>query len=153
MNAINTRREIEIMLAMILCLVLSVIFTIIFVRSLDMIADWPAYVSGSVGMMGWMVFLVMVILVIGVNVGIKGKIAAKQQTYDSLVYQLENGLYDNANGVGKQELYEKITEWNADVARGKTMQHDLWIGVFYPDIYDDFDLIEVDGIHADQPRR
>lgn len=87
--------------------------------------------------------IAMGIAVIIANIGVDGQIAAKQQLHDSLVYQLENNLYDNDNDVGKQELYEKVTEWNTDLARGKALQHDLWIGIFYSDIYDQFDFIDL----------
>lgn len=52
-------------------------------------------------------------------------------------------MYDNDNDIGKLELYEKVTEWNTDLARGKVLQHDPWIGVFYPNIYDNVDFIEL----------
>lgn len=77
---------------------------------------------------------------------VKGDIAASQQLYDSLVYQLENNLYDNDNDIGKRELYDKVTEWNTDLARGQAMQHDFWFGIFYADIYDGFEFIELPQI-------
>ena len=40
--------------------------------------------------------------------------AKKQQRYNSLVYQLENNLYDNDNDLGKKELYNEVREWNED---------------------------------------
>lgn len=76
-------------------------------------------------------------------IGLNGKIAKNQQRYNSLVYQLENNLYDNDNDLGKKELYDQIQDWNEDLAEGKALQRDIWVGAFYPNIYDEFDFIEL----------
>lgn len=130
--------------ALLLCLGLAIVFTVIAVRFADEydFREMIGFVSSLLAGLAYLVLLIMVILAIGANFGIKGQIAANQQLYNSLVYQLDNDLYDNDNDVGKKELYEKITNWNTDLARGKIMQHDPWLGIFYPNIYDNFDLIQ-----------
>lgn len=100
-------------------------------------------VSLVVALNCWIAIGVMGVIAIITNVGAKGDIAANQQLYSSLVYQLEHVLYDNDNDIGKLELYEKVTKWNTDLARGKEMQNDIWFGVFYPNIYDQFEFIEL----------
>ena len=85
----------------------------------------------------------MSIFVIDTNVGIKGKIASNEQRYEALVYQVENEIYENDNDVGKYELYNQVREWNEDLAEGKAMQNDFWFGIFYPDIFDKFEFIEL----------
>ena len=104
---------------------------------------------------GWTLFglilsviLVMVVSVMGfcainAHVGLEAKTAKYQQVYNSLVYQLENDLYDNDNDLGKKELYNQIQEWNKDLAYYKHIQNDLWNGIFYPNIYDQFKYIEL----------
>ena len=77
------------------------------------------------------------------NVGIEGEIAAYNARYESLVYQLENDIYDNDNDIGKRDLIVDIERWNADLAKGKADQDDLWIGIFVPNIYDEFEFIEL----------
>ena len=86
---------------------------------------------------------IMGIVAFAQNVGTAGLIALNQQRYESLTYQLENNLYDNDNDLGKKELYDQIQTWNEDLAEGKAMQHDIWVGAFYPNIYDEFDFIEL----------
>lgn len=90
--------------------------------------------------------LVIEIVVLGVQyIDISGQIAACEQKYESLVFQLENNLYDNDNDFGKKELYNQIQNWNEDLARGKAMQDDIWVGAFWPNIYDDFEFIELEA--------
>lgn len=95
------------------------------------------------GIIGTVAAMIMLPMIIVANVGTVGKIAANQQRYDSLVYQLENNLYDNDNDLGKKELYDEIQNWNEDLAKGQVMQHDIWVGWFYPNIYDGFEFIEL----------
>ena len=63
----------------------------------------------------------------------------------SLVYQLENNLYDNDNDLGKKELYDQITEYNKNIVSGRELHYKFLTECFYPDIYDDLELIEFDG--------
>ena len=77
------------------------------------------------------------------NVAPDAKIAEYQAYYDSLVYQYENDIYDNDNDLGKRDLMEDIEAWNTDLAYRKKVQRNYWVGIFYPNIYDDFDFIEL----------
>ena len=42
-------------------------------------------------------------------------------------------------------LIEDIVEWNKDIKFGKEFQHDKWIGIYVPNIYDDFEEIDVNN--------
>ena len=85
--------------------------------------------------------VIMGFCIIDANTNLDAKIAANEQIYDSLVYQLENELYENDNDLGKKELYNQIQEWNKDLAYYQNAQDDFWNGIFYPNIYDQFEYI------------
>lgn len=70
-------------------------------------------------------------------------VAQYQKRYESLTYQYENNFYDNNNDVGKYELVSQIERWNTDLAYRKTIQRDFWLGIYYPNIYDQFEFIEL----------
>ena len=71
------------------------------------------------------------------------KIEKYKIRYESLVYQYENDLYENDNDVGKRELMADIEAWNTDLAYWKEIQRNFWVGIFIPDIYDEFEYIEL----------
>lgn len=93
-------------------------------------------------LMSGFTLLVMVVVIACNYFGVPGYIASTNQTYDSLTYQLENNIYDNDNDIGKKELYDDVQRYNETIAKRKALQNDFWLGVFYPDIYDQFELIE-----------
>ncbi len=137
-----------------LALLLFIAITVIFAVAAKVLDDW--YLDGLclicivVSVLAGFVALIMIIFAVDVNLCAAGEKAEKQQVYSSLLYQLENQLYENDNDIGKKELYSEITDWNAEVAKGKEMQHSLWVGILYPDIYDDLNLIPLDETWVEQ---
>lgn len=71
-------------------------------------------------------------------------VAKYKKRYESLTYQYENDFYNNDNDVGKYELVSQIEYWNTDLAYRKTIQRDFWLGIYYPNIYDQFEFIKLD---------
>jgi len=90
-------------------------------------------------------FIVSVAAIPFCHIGIDGKIASYEARYESLVYQYENDIYDNDNDIGKRDLMEDIEAWNTELASKKTNHDDLWIGIYIPNIYDQFEFIELKG--------
>lgn len=99
-------------------------------------------IFGTLSTIFGIVLAVVIILAVVANISTDGFIESSKQRYNSLVYQLKNNLYDNDNDLGKKELYNQIQAWNEDLAKGKALQNDFWLGAFYPDVYDQFDFIE-----------
>lgn len=65
---------------------------------------------------------------------------AKWETqYESLTYQLENNLYNH--DFNKKELMDEILEWNKNLAYHKKIQRNFWVGIYYPNVYDDLEFI------------
>lgn len=127
--------------------VVFLVLAIIFADSWDF--EWLGMLSAVLTVVAGIAAAIMLIVIIVNNVGVEAKIEANKQRYDSLVYQAENNLYENDNDLGKKDLVNQIQEWNEDLAEGKVLQDDFWVGIFYADIYDEFDFIPMnvlDGV-------
>ena len=122
-----------------IALAVFAVLAVVFFDSWDF--EWVSMLSTIISVIAGIAFVIMLIVVIANNVGIEASIEANKQRYESLVYQAENNLYENDNDLGKKDLVNQIQEWNEDLARGKILQDDFWVGIFYADIYDEFDFI------------
>ena len=91
--------------------------------------------------LGVVILFMTVAICIG-NFGADAKAAKYKERYDSLVYQYENEIYCDDNAV--YDLLADIREYNEDLAYYQEIQDDFWIGIFYPNIFDQFELIELD---------
>ena len=93
--------------------------------------------------MGFIAVMVSIVIILFYHTGLDAKIERYNARYESLVYQYENNIYENDNDLGKKELMDDIQEWNEDLSYYKEMQYDFWLGIYYPNIYDQFKKIEL----------
>ena len=93
-----------------------------------------------IGIFGVAVALIFLVIC---NTNIDGEISSMEKRYESLVYQYDNNIYENDNDLGKKELMNDIQEWNETLALKQAGQNDFWLGIFIPDIYDQFEFIEL----------
>lgn len=122
-----------------IAVVVFAVLAIVFFDSWDF--EWVSMLSTNISVIAGIAFVIMLIVVIINNVGVEASIEANKQRYESLIYQAENNLYENDNDLGKKELANQIQEWNEYLAKRKALQDDFWVGIFYADIYDEFDFI------------
>lgn len=109
--------------------------------------DWVEsvlYTIGAIFAVVGVIGLIVSSIILSVNhIGVDGYVAKSEARYEQLVYEYENDIYDNDNDLGKKELMNEIREWNEDLAQNKTNQEDFWIGIFIPNIYDQFEFIKL----------
>ena len=127
--------------------VVFLVLAIIFADSWDF--DWIGMFSAVLTFASGIAAAIMLIVIIVNNVGVEASIEANKQRFESLIYQAENNLYENDNDLGKKELVNQIQKWNEDLAKGKALQDDFWVGIFIPDIYDEFEFIPMSVLSSE----
>lgn len=96
-----------------------------------------------IALIGFIVSIIMLIVIIVNNTNVDAYVAENQMRYEMLVYQYEHDIYNNDNDLGKRDLMEDIQEWNEDLAYRRKAQDDFWVGIFYPNVHDQFEFIEL----------
>lgn len=122
--------------------IVSIVISYIALVKLD--ADWLGITSAVISAFAVLALAVCGIISICIYCNASATAAEYSAERQSLVYQLENDLYDNDNDLGKKELYDQITEYNKNIVSGRELSHKFLTTCFYPDIYDDLELIEFD---------
>lgn len=96
-----------------------------------------------IAFLSFLVSIIMLVVIIVNNTNVDAYVSENQMRYEMLVYQYENDIYDNDNDLGKRDLMEDIQKWNEDLAYHRKAQDDFWVGIFYPNVYDQFEFIEL----------
>ena len=105
--------------------------------------EWPEYATWIASVILGVTVLIMSICIMEAHIPAEAKVEQYQMRYESLLYQYENDVYDGDDDVvGKRDLYTDIEYWNSDLAYRKRIQRDFWVGIFHPNIYDQFEFIE-----------
>ena len=64
-----------------------------------------------------------------------------QVRYDALDYKIRNSLLVNPMALrNDRDLINDITEWNSDIVYSKSLQNNIWIGIYIPNIFDDLEI-------------
>ena len=108
-------------------------------RDTDILLEISAIIATLLGM----AIIISLCIMAHNYIGINAKVSGYQKRYEALTYQYENNFYDNDNDIGKKELVSEIQYWNSDLAYRKTIQRDFWVGIYYPNVYDQFEFIKL----------
>lgn len=104
--------------------------------------EWLWTASVSVTLIGLACVAVSCMCLASSYITADSQVASNQARYESLTYQYENDFYTNDNDIGKKELMNEIREWNEDLAKYKELQRNFWVGIYYPNVFDQFEFIE-----------
>ena len=92
-------------------------------------------ISGSV-------LAIMLIIICGQYIGVDAQVEKNKEIYNAIEYKVTSGSCRDELGLLSKEVIDEAQEWNKDVAYYQNIQDDFWVGIFYPNIYDQFEIID-----------
>lgn len=98
--------------------------------------------SWIAGVISGIVAVIMLIVIIGNHCTAGAQVELWREQYKALTYKLESGACRDEFGLLSKEIIDEIQDWNQDVVYNKRIQKDFWMGIFYPNVFDEFETID-----------
>lgn len=95
-----------------------------------------------VGVISGIVATVMLIVIVSTYCTADAQVELWKEQYKALTYKSESGACRDEFGLLNKEIIDEIQDWNQDVVYNKRIQKDFWIGIFYPNVFDEFETID-----------
>lgn len=100
------------------------------------------FTGGAISVISGIIAVIMLAVIICQHCGIDAQVQKWRETYTALTYKLESGACRDEFGLLSKEIIDEIQHWNEDVAYNKRIQRDFWMGIFYPNVFDEFETID-----------
>ncbi len=123
----------------VLILVVSIIMTIVANRE-----DWfgvEMFCCTTSVLAGIAVIIMAICLCVNYST-VDADIAQREEIYKAITYKVESGACRDELGLLSKEVIDEVQEWNKDVLYYQNVQDNFWVGIFYPNIYDQFETID-----------
>lgn len=104
-------------------------------ETLKLVGGITTFISGFV-------MLIMLIILSCMYIGVDARVEQSKETFDAITYKVESGACRDEFGLLNKEVIDEIQSWNESIIYNQKMQNDFWVGVFYPNIYDQFETID-----------
>ena len=107
-------------------------------------------IFGIIATIATCIVCILLVIIIGNNTSAVGEKSKLEQRYEALVYKSQTESIRDEFGIVNKDYIDEVQEWNEAIASNQRMQRDFWLGIFVPNIYDDFELIDLDSIQYRQ---
>ena len=99
-------------------------------------------IGGIITFISGFVIAIMLVVLPYMYIGIDARVEQLKENYKAITYKVESGACRDEFGLLNKEVIDEIQSWNKSVIYNQKMQNDFWVGVFYPDVYDQFETID-----------
>lgn len=72
-------------------------------------------------------------------------IKVNEECYKALTYKVESDICCDEFGLLNKEVIDEVQEWNQGVIYYQNIQRNFWVGIYYPNVFDDFKTIDYDN--------
>ena len=103
--------------------------------TLKLIGGITTFISGFI-------MIIMITILCCMYIGIDARVEQSKETFDAITYKVESGACRDEFGLLNKEVIDEIQSWNESVIYNQKMQNDFWVGVFFPNVYDQFETID-----------
>lgn len=92
--------------------------------------------------MSSVVLVIMIIILCFQYIGVDARVEKNFEIYNAIEYKVTSGACRDELGLLSKEVIDEVQNWNKDVKYYQAVQDDFWIGIFYPNVFDQFETID-----------
>ena len=104
--------------------------------------DTLKFIGGITTFISGFIMIIMITILCCMYIDIDARVEQSKETFDAITYKVESGVCRDEFGLLNKEVIDEIQSWNESIIYNQKMQNDFWVGVFYPNIYDQFETID-----------
>ena len=93
---------------------------------------------------GFAVFISL-FLIIGQYTTMDSCLEKTREQYKAITYKIESDSCRDEFGLLNKEVIDEIQEWNKDVRFYQNIQDNFWLGIYYPNVFDEFGTIDYES--------
>lgn len=105
--------------------------------------EWISYIGACFVVIFVICLTASLIIILIDHADADAKVAEYQERHKALVFKLETEAARDELGLLNKEIIDEIQEWNEDIVYHQKAQDSFWIGIYYPNVYDQFEIIEL----------
>ena len=89
--------------------------------------------------------IISLFLIIGEYTTMDSYLEKTREQYKAITYKIESDACRDEFGLLNKEVIDEIQEWNKNVRFYQNIQDNFWLGIYYPNVFDEFETIEYES--------
>lgn len=89
--------------------------------------------------------IISLFLIIGEYTTIDSYLEKSREQYKAITYKIESDACRDEFGLLNKEVIDEIQEWNKDTRFHQNIQDNFWVGIYYPNVFDEFETIDYES--------
>ena len=104
-------------------------------------SDCISMIGVATSIASGLIALIMLCFIIFTHTNVDAYLEENREIYSALTYKMESTTCRDEFGFLSKEVIDEVQEWNQDVRYYQSAQDNFWVGIFYPNVYDEFKTI------------
>ena len=125
-----------------LFIILFVVGIILYkVFEFEFLGDFGYFISIISGL----AVIISLFIIIGEYTTMDSYLEKTREQYKAITYKIESDSCRDEFGLLNKEVIDEIQEWNKDIIFYQNMQDNFWLGIYYPNVFDEFETIDYES--------
>lgn len=107
--------------------------------------DWFGEATAFIGGIATVISLIIIIAQFAT---VDSNLEANREIFKALTYKVESEDCRDEFGLLNKEVIDEIQDWNKDVRFYQSIQNNFWVGIYYPNVFDEFETIDYESFNG-----